>query len=408
MDIALVNRLNQTTNLGSLKEIARTWIQRSGTRPFDFRLYVDTFGTSRSFTPPPLEGLIHLIDLLLTACNRWRYVKININGYSRSNVDLKNWIDVGTFYFPKLHHLSISADRDVFQLLNRRFNIKPSTTPALQLVDINGGEANPAARPLDVSFDVLAKVSISVFESWEDIFGVVSQCIRVRELDIHVGFLAAQPPFSQTIDVHLPQLSSLRVISWNRFDGLLDGFTFPSLQSLDIRLDWEEYDRDEQGVEITMGAPRWPQSAFHGFVTRSSCSITELFLSDIELDSRELAMIITSVHVSLRRLYVKGFGRDDVPFVDDSVLYLLTWDNKRPANICPLLDRIEFVDCLTFSQGVFARMVMSRIGGIEGVANLDEVHVRCRSEHAVTQMDILTDFSIVKEILPGFRVASGW
>ena len=88
------------------------------------------------------------------------------------------------------------------------------------------------------------------------------------------------------------------------------------------------------------------------------------------------------------------------------MLYLLTWDNKRPANVCPWLDMIEFVDCLMFSHGVFARMVMSRIGGIEGVVNLDEVHVRCRSEHAVTQMDILTDFSIVKEILPGFHVVS--
>ena len=155
-----------------------------------------------------------------------------------------------------------------------------------------------------------------------------------------------------------------------------------------------------------MGAPQWPQSTFHEFITRSSCSITELFLVEIELDSGELAAIITSIHVSLRHLFVSGFGRDRVPFVDDSVLSLLTWDNARPSNICPLLDRIEFLECLMFSQGIFAGMVMSRTGGTGGVVNLEEVHVQCQTAHTVTQMDILTDFSIVKEILPRFRVVS--
>src|ERR1700683_2002693 len=98
------------------------------------------------------------------------------------------------------------------------------------------------------------------------------------------------------------QLLSLRVISYTGFDGLLDGFTFPSLQSLYIRLDWEVYDTDEHGEEFTVGAPQWPQSAFHKFITRSLCSITELFLVEIELDSGELAAIITSIHISLRHL----------------------------------------------------------------------------------------------------------
>ena len=59
---------------------------------------------------------------------------------------------------------------------------------------------------MDVSFDVLTKVSISTFESREDLIGVMLQCVRVRELEINVGFLVADPPPSQMIDVYLPQL----------------------------------------------------------------------------------------------------------------------------------------------------------------------------------------------------------
>ena len=39
---------------------------------------------------------------------------------------------------------------------------------------------------------------------------------------------------------------------------------------------------------------------------------------------------------------------------------MLTWDNARPSNICPLLKKIKFVDCLIFTDGIFAQIMMSR------------------------------------------------
>jgi hypothetical protein len=130
----------------------------------------------------------------------------------------------------------------------------------------------------------------------------------------------------------------------------------------------------------------------------------KLFLVDIELDSGELAAIITTAHVSLQYLHVNDFERGGVPFMDNLVLFLLIWDNTHPSSIFPSLKKVEFVDCLIFSQGV--RMVMFRIRDIEGVLNLDGMYLRCQTAHTISQMDILI-FSIVKDILPGFCLKSG-
>jgi hypothetical protein len=178
---------------------------------------------------------------------------------------------------------------------------------------------------------------------------------------------------------------------------------FPSLQSLYIRLEWEVIkDEQERGFPVNAG---WPMTAFQEFTTRSVCSITELVLRDIELKPGQLAALITSVHVSLQYLRINGVGGDGVLPVDDSVLSMLTWDNTHPSNICPSLKKIEFIDCLIFTQGVFAQMVMSRTKADAGrVAYLEEVWVECHEDYATSQMYVLTDFDVVKNMLPVFRV----
>ena len=207
---------------------------------------------------------------------------------------------------------------------------------------------------------------------------------------------------------YLPHLSSLDVVSHSGFEGLMDGWNFPSLRSLWIRLEWKVYGEDEQGEQIAVGAPRWPQVAFQQFIMRSSCSITDLFLINIELDSEDLIGIITSVHISLRYLHVSGLGRDRVPFADDSVLFMLTWDDASISNVCPSLKKIDFVECLTFSQGVFAQMVMFRAReDARRIAKLEEVYVQCREDLSMSQTLVLTDFKVVKGVLPGFSLSSG-
>ena len=96
----------------------------------------------------------------------------------------------------------------------------------------------PMSPPLDVSFGVLTKLSIGSFASQENLFHVLSQCVRVRQLDIDVGVLMFRPPPPQTMDIYLPELLSLRVTSYSGFNGLMDWLT-PSLQSMYIRLEWE-------------------------------------------------------------------------------------------------------------------------------------------------------------------------
>jgi hypothetical protein len=120
--------------------------------------------------------------------------------------------------------------------------------------------------PLDASFNALTELSISSFASREDIFHVMSQCVRVQKLYIDVGRIMIGPPLSHVMDIYLPHLSSLDVVSHSGFEGLMDGWNFPSLRSLWIRLEWKVYGEDEQGEQIAVGAPRWPQVAFQQFI----------------------------------------------------------------------------------------------------------------------------------------------
>ena len=408
MDIVVKSDSYGISNARGLAELARAWIQRSGTRPFDFRLRVNPYGVHSRDSGP--EHLIPLIDVLLTACTRWSHVELHLECYCLAQLEFLYWGDTGTFQFPKLQHLSVSAGRKVFQRMNRWLNINHDTTPALRSISMCGSRGigamdmiAPMSPPLDVSFGVLTKLSIGSFASQENLFHVLSQCVRVRQLDIDVGVLMFRPPPPQTMDIYLPELLSLRVTSYSGFNGLMDWWTFPSLQSMYIRLEWEVIkDEWQRGFPVNAG---WPMTAFQDFATRSMCSITELVLRDIELKPGHLSAIITSVHLSLQYLHVNGVGGNGVLSVDDSVLSMLTWDNASPSNICPLLKKIEFVDCLIFTQGIFAQMVMSRTkAGAGQVVCLEEVWVECHEDCGMTQMYILTDFNIVKDMLPVFHV----
>ena len=79
----------------------------------------------------------------------------------------------------------------------------------------------------------------------------------------------------------------------------------------------------------------------------------------------------------------------------------------RPSNICPLLKKIKFVDCLIFTEGIFVQIMMSRTKADAGqVVHLEEVWVECHKDCGASQIYILTGFDIVKDMLPVFHVTS--
>ena len=203
IDISMVYRLDRTNNLDSLSRITHIWIQRSAACTFYFNLHIDTHSD-----PTPLELLIPLIDLLLAACTRWGCVSINLCGYDEDDFDSERWGDVGTCRFPRLERLIVSASHNVFQHVNQRLNIKPSTTPALRSFNVRAGSSlAPVSRPLDASFNALTELSISSFASREDIFHVMSQCVRVQKLYIDMGRIMIGPPLLHVMDIYIPSSS---------------------------------------------------------------------------------------------------------------------------------------------------------------------------------------------------------
>ena len=385
MDIIVVSRSDNGDNIDNIIRLARTWIRRSGTHPFSFRLRINSYDGDGRY--PPLRRLVPLVDVLLITCTRWNNVEF-IMYYSEHDLDDHlDWGDTGAFQFPRLRRLSVSANRHVFQHMNRRLNINHDTTPALRSMHVDGGmDVAPVSRPLDIPFDVMTNLSVGAFTSQEDLFRVMSKCLHVRRLQIHVGVLMLGSPPPCAISVHLPALSSLKVASYSGFQGLTDGWTFPSLDCLCIQRDG--------------GVSEWPQMEFQDFVVRSSCSITQLELIDVGLRPEQLIAVIRSIHASLQCLRIDCTGGKGVASVDDSVLLTLTWDNTRHCNMCPALRKLEFNRCLTFSQGVFARMVMSRSrygAGVGDVTPLEVVWVMSRKDCPVSQV---CDFDIMKYILP--------
>ena len=81
--------------------------------------------------------------------------------------------------------------------------------------------------------------------------------------------------------------------------------------------------------------------------------------------------------------------------------------NARPSNICPLLKKIKFLDCLIFTEGIFVQIMLSRTKADAGqVVHLEEVWVECHKDCGASQIYILTDFDIVKDMLPVLHVTS--
>src|SRR6202044_275341 len=129
------------------------------------------------------------INVLLTASTRWSHVELDLSCYCSAQLELEfpYWGDTGTFQFPKLRHLSVTAARKVFQHMNRRLNINHDTTPALRSISMCGSRGigamdmiAPMSPPLDVSFGLLTKLSIGSFASQENLFRVLSQCVHIR------------------------------------------------------------------------------------------------------------------------------------------------------------------------------------------------------------------------------------
>jgi hypothetical protein len=90
MDIIVVSRSDNGDNIDNIIQLTRTWIRRSGTHPFSFRLRINSYDGDGRY--PPLRRLVPLVDVLLTTCTRWNNVEF-IMYYSEH--DLDDHLDLG-------------------------------------------------------------------------------------------------------------------------------------------------------------------------------------------------------------------------------------------------------------------------------------------------------------------------
>jgi hypothetical protein len=158
--------------------------------------------------------------------------------------------------------------------------------------------------------------------------------------------------------------------------GLLDRFSIPSLQKLQVIFRWDSFDLDKPGFTLS-DYPASPHTAFTSFIQRSACSITSLHFMDVHLSCQELCDVIHCTNTLLERLAVDGVGEPAIPCVNDDVLRLLTWQPSDGWGICPHPHWNSVLHSVASAQADVFATKLSKIGKILRIFdNLDEIKSR--------------------------------
>jgi hypothetical protein len=189
------------------------------------------------------------------------------------------------------------------------------------------------------------------------------------------------------VEAILPKLESLTLRSHQPFGPTLDWFTLPKLQTLVFQAHLDSPDLS------------WPLPEFRAFLSRSSCTLTELIFSDTRFLDRQLSECLALLP-SLSKLRILCTS---IPMNVGATIKLLTppistVGGSPPQFLCPNLTAITLWKCGLGEDGLFGRMVARRrtihSRGDGSIAQLQYVEVQFYSwllEYAIQNIRRLVD-----------------
>jgi hypothetical protein len=308
------------------------WLSRSGSCP----LSLCTTGQSHPAIP--------IVELMGRYVHRWQHVTIHLpEGYDRNlNLDTPS-----PSLAPHLKSIElVCSGRTVLPAIAQQIWTVLASAPNLREISC---DINPFPPDLRFSWANLQKLSLLVDMSVAHCFQLLEQCPNVVECGFSSLKMTSEVRETYCL-ILLPRLRSLMVATDQNLKTFFDHLCMPALEELAL----------ESFSSSFAGFPEWSQSAFLDMLCRSSCPLSRLQFYFMKLSSENLIACLQATEGSLVELTIhSAFG---LPmYVNDIVLRLLTHRNDAEFRcLCPKLEVLSLLSCITCLNGTLADMVESR------------------------------------------------
>lgn len=329
-----------------IAELAQMWLGRSGTCPLSIGLYVD-FRGGLEFRPFEEAAIAKVIQAIIRRVSQWRRVQFYIP--CSWSLPAPTFATRDGDAAPELEALFLHTTNETNPGLVTALDIISNRAPKLRMFYIKG--EHPGTDLLPLLSPQVTQVTFNGYHSSEEVLDILRICPKLVhwEVDIEDLFAPGPSPLSVPTLTH-SNLRKLTVKINSGWWGFLDTITLPSLRALAF-----------SGGTRTSSI--WPQAMFTNFVMRSSCPLTHFALVRVPIMEQDLIQVLRLTDHTLEALTIEG---TNLKCVKDTLLREL-WpsdaaDFSAPgySYLCPNLENITFLDCISCSEGAFADMIESR------------------------------------------------
>lgn len=243
--------------------------------------------------------------------------------------------------YPRLTSLEIQSPHGLQHMSINKLSDIAKHAPALQRFTWNSA-TGCAVRPLPVTlyWRTLTHLTLRATISINHCLHILSQVTNAVQLEF--GTVLAQPDEPRSLNITLPQLSSLYINSVHSISEVFDTLTLPHLTNLSI------------------STFLWPHASVVGLFRRSRFPLQNLIIFHASVMEAELIECLDLVQSTLKELTVQG---SESSTVTDTLLERLTPKHGDDV-FCARLECLAFYDCISCSPGGLARMAQSRLGGV--------------------------------------------
>ncbi|KAJ7504173.1 hypothetical protein B0H11DRAFT_1981080 [Mycena galericulata] len=318
-------------------ELVQLWLSRSGVQPLSFGIH----NSQRNIDPTPA------LRLFGAHSQRWKAVNLLTERPPA-------WDDIGVCEAPLLERLLLAWNgRDLRDVDQSDVPIASTDIPITSTDRLSElvWEVDRHTSTFNIEWSQLTALRLSGL--LDDVLHVLTNCPLLEacdlSMDMHDDSLDLPPvPHPPILLEHLKilTLDAMRYAAPVAF--VLDCLAAPNLSELRVGLYFEF---------------EWPHAEFAAFVARSRCAIKTLGLLAVWVDKDDLVEVLRLL-TALETLEIANLRLSEPVeriCVADIHLELLTHREGAAADtLCPRLRHLVLDRCFDLTDGVLARMMMSR------------------------------------------------
>jgi len=348
-----------------LFHLAKLWLERSGNCPL--RLCVRPMDVLRD-GPARTDLFLDILKLYTPHYNRWKDVSFDYPHFDDFQALLFSGLPQDAS-FPLLERFGLYLGTMTF---NERGKLSwlLHTAPRLQKVM---WVIKAVGRDPIFPYDQLTSLEVGGDYSMKKVLKILHRAKALQIIDICI-FIRSQT-FEDLIPVVHESLTKLTFTCTGDSSVFFDSVTLPALREIHItRMGaWEE-----------TADSTWSQASFVSLLSRFKCKLSGFSIVDYDVTSEEILAILRYLSSSLVKFEVDHIR---ARFITDEVLNALTYPTTTPtlqapennegeissSILCPHIEELRIVGCISSKDGVLADMVESRCHPPEGCPDLAEL-----------------------------------